>query len=518
MERKKGCRIWVRILFPAFLVSTCYLLPTSSLSQIIFEKTYGGSENDEGYSVQETMDGGFILAGYTKSSGAGEGDVYLIKTDSMGGTLWTKTYGGPDLDIGWSVYQNSDKGYILTGETWSSGTDSNDVYMIRTDSLGNIICEKTLGGFMDRDMGFSVQQTSDGGFIFGGATVYQSAGLEDVYLIRTDILCDTLWTKTYGGTNTDQGYSVQETQDGGFIVAGYTASFGAGSLDVYLIKTDFLGDLRWSRTYGGSLEDQGQYVQQTLDEGYIIVGFTESFGEGSYDVYLIKTDSLGDTLWTKTHGGPLDDRGYSVDQTSDGGYILMGYTESFGAGNKDVWLIKTDSLGDTIWTCTFGGTEDDCGYSVEETSDGFYIFTGYTASFGEGNRDVYLIKADSCGVVGVEENKENNEYRMSNFDFRLFQSQPNPFHSTTYIRYIIPWIGDQESGDNEKYLFPVKLSIYDLTGKQVEILIEEHQVPGIYHVKWEGKDQPNGIYFYRLSTRIGQGYDLIQTQKMILLR
>jgi hypothetical protein len=506
MKKKRNYRFWTRILFPAFLSTTCCLLPASSTAQIIFEKTYGGSANDEGYSVQETMDGGYILTGYTNSFGAGEGDVYLIKTDSMGGTLWTKTYGGLDLDIGWSVYQNSDKGYILTGETWSSGTDSNDVYMIRTDSLGIIICEKELGDFTERDMGFSVQQTSDGGFIFGGTTGKNSSNLEDVYLIRTDILCDTLWTRTYGGTNTDQGYSVQETQDEGFIIAGYTASFGAGSLDVYLIKTDSFGDLDWSNTYGGTLEDQGQSVQQTSDEGYIIAGFTESFGEGSFDVYLIKADSIGSILWTKTYGGPMDDRGYSVDQTSDGGYILMGYTESFGAGNKDVWLIKTDSLGDTLWTCTFGGAEDDWGYSVQETSDGFFIFTGYTASFGAGSLDVYLIKADSCGVVGIE---ERSDFGLRNAECGLLQNKPNPFHSSAVIRYQIPSTNPESSISHH-----VSLNIYDLTGRLVETLVDEVQNPGLYQIPISSNQLPgSGIYFYQL-----QSGDFTDTKKLTLFK
>ncbi len=169
---------------------------------------------------------------------------------------------------------------------------------------------------------------------------------------------DTLWTKAFGGTNEDYGRSVQETSDGGYIIAGYTKSFGAGSYDVYLIKTDANGDTTWTKTYGGSNIDQGYSVEQTSDGGYIIAGNSKSFGAGLDDVYLIKTDANGDTTWTKTYGGSNIDQGYSVEQTSDGGYIIAGYTKSFGAGSYDVYLIKTDANGDTTWTKTYGGSKN----------------------------------------------------------------------------------------------------------------------------------------------------------------
>lgn len=173
-----------------------------------------------------------------------------------------------------------------------------------------------------------------------------------IYLITTAILFwvvnltsrapDTLWTKTYGGEGSDRAYSVEQTTDGGFIIAGYINSFGAGNFDVYLIKTDGEGDTHWTKTYGGIEDDKGFAVQQINDSGYIVTGCTRSFGTVSSDVYLIRTDAQGESLWTKTYGGDTTDIGYSVYETSDGGYIIAGETVSFGAGRSDFYLIKTE--------------------------------------------------------------------------------------------------------------------------------------------------------------------------------
>jgi len=223
------------------------------------------------------------------------------------------------------------------------------------------------------------------------------------------VSAQTSWWRTYGGTNQDWGYSVQQTADGGYIVAGATKSYGAGNEAVYLIKTNASGDTLWTRTYGGASADCGYSVQQTSDGGYIITGYTYSFGAGAPDsanVYLIKTDTSGDTLWTRTYSGTGNDYGRSVQQTADGGYIIAGYTHYFGMGPPDstnVYLIKTDASGDTLWTKTYGGTSPDFGYSVQQTADGGYVIAGYTASFGAGDDDVYLIKTDSLGNVGVAE-------------------------------------------------------------------------------------------------------------------
>tara|TARA_B100001250_G_scaffold267756_1_gene230985 strand:- start:6 stop:812 length:807 start_codon:yes stop_codon:yes gene_type:complete len=211
------------------------------------------------------------------------------------------------------------------------------------------------------------------------------------------------WEKTFGGIGNDEGYSVQQNTDGGYIVCGRTESFGNGWSDVWLIKTDVNGDTLWTNTFGGTSTDEGYSVQQTNDGGYIICGWTESSGNGNKDVYLVKTDDNGDSLWTKTFGGTGNDEGYSVQQTNDGGYIICGYTESFGNGGYDVWLIKTDGNGIEQWNQLFGGTGYDVGYSVQQTIDGGYIIAGRKEHSKESSKDpgydLYLIKTDGDGNV-----------------------------------------------------------------------------------------------------------------------
>ena len=264
---------------------------------------------------------------------------------------WERTYGGGDWDIGFSVAQTSDGGYVVAGRTESFGAGLTDVYLVKTDAVGDTIWTRIYGGSgSDDNEGSSVAQTSDGGYIISGMTYSFGVG-GDVYLVKTDAMGDTIWTRTYGGSDYDGGFSVAQTSDGGYIIAGYTRSFGAGEEDVYLVKTDSLGDTIWTRTYGGSDDDHGYSVAQTSDGGYIVAGYTESFGAGSWDVYLVKTDGLGDTIWTRTYGGSDWDEGYSVAQTSDGGYIVAGvYDYDWEAETGDVYLVKTDAVGDTIWT------------------------------------------------------------------------------------------------------------------------------------------------------------------------
>jgi hypothetical protein len=371
-------------------------------AQGTFVRTYGGDSADYGYQVLQAHDGGYVLIGATSSSGAGDCDFWLIKTDSLGDTLWTRTYGGTGYDAGIAVAQTTDGGYTVAGETWSFGAGAGDFWLIKTDSLGDTLWTRTYGG-TGYDGAGAVAQTSDGGYVATGLTRSFGAGGFDVWLVRTDALGDTLWTRIYGDTGIDIGRWVAQTPDSGFVVAGVTESYGSGGRDVWLIKTDPSGDTLWTRTYGGTHDDHGYSVTQTVDSGYAAVGFTVSYGAGGYDVWLIKTDPSGDTLWTRTYGGTSLDYGYSVAQTMDGGYIIGGETMSFGAGYQDAWLVKTDASGDTKWTRTFGGTGNDKCYAVAQTDDGGYIMGGQTQSFGLVEADAWLIKTDSAGLLAVEE-------------------------------------------------------------------------------------------------------------------
>lgn len=471
------------------------LFPIMLGAQITFEKWYGGNAWDEGRCIQQTEDGGYIVVGYTYSFGPGENAVWLVKTDSLGDTLWTRTYGGGIEDYGWAVQQTTDSGYIVTGYTESFGPGSKAIWLIKTDAIGDTLWTRTYGG-SSVDYGYSVLQTDDG-YIIAGHTRSFGAGSDDVYLVKTDSIGDTLWTRTYGGGSMDLAYSVLQTEDSGYILVGDTYSYGAGGVDFYLVKTDSLGDTLWTRTFGGSDSDNGRSVGITQDGGYIMVGDTRSFGAGGRDVWLIKTDSQGDTIWTRLFGGSSSDYGYSVQQTTDGGYIVVGYTNSFGAGSNDVWIIKTDPQGDTMWTRTYGGTSSDKAYFVEQTEDGGYIVTGFTRSFGAGSNDLYLIKTDTLGnVTGIA---ESVSYSIPD-KFWLAQNFPNPFNTCTNIEYTL-------STDCE-----VKLEIYNAVGKKVATLVNQSQSAGHHRIQWQTR-LTNGIYF--LCIKAGE---FSNVQKMVIMK
>jgi parallel beta-helix repeat protein len=362
---------------------------TESFVATDWNKTYGATGLDEARSVVQTSDGGYALAGYTSAGGY---DFWLVKTDYSGAMQWNKTYGsGTGAEYAYSMVQTSDGGYALAGIATSFGAGHDDFWLVKTDYSGAMQWNKTYGatGYDDAS---SVVQTSDGGYAVAGETDSFGAGNFDFWLVKTDSSGAMQWNKTYGGTLYEKASSAVQTSDGGYAVAGYTNSFGAGSYDFWLVKTDSTGAMQWNKTYGGASTDLPSSVVQTSDGGYALAGYTNSFGAGADDFWLVKTDSSGAMQWNKTYGGTSGDNPYSVVQTSDGGYALAGSTNSFGAGNYDFWLVKTDSTGAMQWNKTYGGASTDNPSSVLQTSDGGYAVAGYTNSFGAGNFDFWLIK------------------------------------------------------------------------------------------------------------------------------
>ena len=334
------------------------------------------------------------------------------------GQGWEKTFTNA---AGYSVQQTTDGGFIIAGEI-----NYNDAYLIKTDGSGNEQWNQTFGG-SNYDAGYSVQQTSDGGFIIAGGTFSFGNGGQDVYLIKTDGSGNEQWNQTFGGSNFDAGNSVQQTTDGGFIIAGEKNN------NAYLIKTDGSGNEQWNQTFGGSnVYAAGYSVQQTSDGGYIMAGRKDSdsylgIGNGGRDVFLIKTDGNGNEQWNQTFGGTDDDYARSVQQTSDGGFIIAGVTYSFGNGEQDVYLIKTDGSGNEQWNQTFGGTDTDFGNSVKQTSDGGFIITG------DKNHSVYLIKTDGNGNINSTFNIPANTNRKIEKTVDLLGRETKPQTNTPFM-------------------------------------------------------------------------------------
>jgi hypothetical protein len=373
----------------------------NSFAQVIkFQEAVGDTGSDYGSSIMQMANGQYIMTATTLSFGPAE--VYLVRADASGSNIFAKHFGGTSNDGSTCVRQTADGGFITVGNSSSFGAGMGDVYIVKTDVNFILTWSKTIGGTAF-DYGRSIRQLSDGSYIIAGVTESFGAGSSDVYLVKIDGNGNLLWTQTYGGTGADDSYSVEQTTDGGFIIAGYTVSFGAGAKDVYLIKTDASGIAQWTKTYGGTGDDEAHCVVQCSDGGYAITGSTYSFGAGNSDVYLIRTDGSGNVLWSETFGGTNVDAATYLQQTPDDGFIITGYTGSFGAGNWDAYLLKTNDLGVLTWSRVFGGTNVDLANCLDQTSDGGYAVVGITFSFSPIHADIYFIKTDSNGTCGCNE-------------------------------------------------------------------------------------------------------------------
>jgi predicted secreted protein len=302
---------------------------------------------------------GFVLGGSTKSFGMGGEDFWLVKTDFNGKHEWNHTYGGPADDVFREGIQTADGGFALLGGTWSYGAGGQDWWFVKTDASGKAEWNRTYGGSVN-DRGLSIVETFDGGFGLAGGTQSYGPGGADYWLIKTDALGQPEWNHTYGGPNDDFGKAVIQTDDNGFAHAGGTTSFGLGFSDLWLVKTNVSGHHEWNQTYGGhGGEGHCEAVVQTADGGFALALETSSYGVGGDDFWLVRADVNGHHLWNKTFGGSADEHARYMIQNTNGEFVLVGWTKSYGAGGQDVWLMKTrdhidstPTTGDTVTTTT----------------------------------------------------------------------------------------------------------------------------------------------------------------------
>jgi len=364
---------------------------TINVSILTFEKTFGRVKHEEGFALIKTKDGGYALIGTTASIGAGKTDVYFVRTDNTGEIIWEKTYGGAEQDFGYDILQTEEGSFVISGHSWSD--PHTGIYMLKISESGNIAWEKSMGGIDGR--GIAVQKDNDGYVTVGH--IFRNAA--DIYLWETGTFTGTTvnW-EYYGGDNTDVPYDIIATKDGGLAIAGETNSFGLENRNAYLIKTNSVGWKDWENHYGGEKDTYGLALTQSKDEGYIIVGGIED-SYNKVDIYLVKTDVFGNIEWENSYGRNGYDVGNSIALTNDDGYIIAGSTNSQRYESGDVYLMKVDQTGEMIWERTFGGRGNDYANSVIQTDDGGYAILGTTSSLGEGEFDFYLIKTNAEGKI-----------------------------------------------------------------------------------------------------------------------
>lgn len=413
------------------------------LGEVEWVKNFGGSGEDMGQSIIQTMDGGYAILGFSNSVDGDlqdktleVNDYWLLKLDAEGNLQWNQTYGGSKDDRGQSLVQTFDGGYALTGYAMSDDGDGSvnqgfhDNWLLKLDASGAIEWEKSFG-FSGHDHSYDILQTDDGGFFFTGFLDITSAradgntekgntltrhGVGEFWGTKIDASANLQWRGYFGGSNNDRSHAVVRSEDGGFVMAGFSESDDfdisstQGSYDYWLVKTDGQGNFLWERSFGGSGIEISYDIDNTLDGGYVVAGNSFSVDgdignyKGESDFWLIKVDDFGKLIWERSYGGTGFDAAQAVKSSKDGGYYVVGNSKSSdldatsNGGENDIWIIKTDNQGSLLWQQSFGGTGIDFGYDVVEGRDGSVVLVGASQSpdfqdiTSKGKTDLIAIK------------------------------------------------------------------------------------------------------------------------------
>jgi len=431
-------------------------------------KTYSGPSDIRGVKIVETFAKDYVIVGWTNGFGAGADDIYVLKTNPNGDSLWTKTYGGTSYEYGLSIKELPDSSYIIVGQTTTYGAGSNDVLLIRINQIGNVLWTKTIGN-TGQDYGNDVIHTSDNHLVVTGYTTVTSQ-LEDVYLIKLNLQGDTLWTKSYGTVETDIGYSLIETIDSSYLIVGYSGTYP--DYDILLLKVDQNGNLINSLKYGSTNRDEGHSVILCKDSSFAITGYTKSFGSGNGDVCLLKIKSNLSIDWAYNYGGANLDMGNSVYQTFDNGFIITAYSSSFGAVGSDVYMIKTDKDGisgcnQTPIVCSFVNVPCIVGA-------GSFISSGLLVGGTNSNINPTTLNYNSLCVDSLA--ISIGELLDLEIGFTI---TPNPFTTNTTITF------NEEQRNTSikiKNLLGEEIKVINFTGKQ--LLIDKAEMKaGVYFVQ-----------------------------------
>ena len=478
-------------------LSTIFAQPNpDTLWTRIYQEGHRTWAND----IQLTDDGGYIIAGFAQMDPDLLYQGCLIKIDSLGNEIWTHTYGGSEDDEFNSVQQTTDGGYIAAGWTESFGFPDGyaNFYLVRTNSLGDTLWTRALGG-SSVDRAYCIQRAGDGGHVFVGYSASGGISVPNSVFYKIDDNGDSVWAKTYGGGSYEQLYHVDITSEGGYILSG-NISDSSGQGSTWLIKTDAQGDTLWTKRPCGSINGSFECVQQTSDGGYVCCGTTSEYGS-SWDSngWVVKMNDQGDTTWVAVFDLTQWDYIYSVQQTFNGDYIIGGWVDFNPNVEGEMLLYKVSAEGNILWHRTYEGSGIvSYGTSARQTTDGGYIVAGYTGgNLEEGVPFCYVVKTGFDEQSSVQP-KAN--WTIPN-SLTLYPAYPNPFNSSTRISYDL-----SKSGN-------VKLHIYNLLGQTVWTLVDRWQAAGSYSISWEAGDLPSGIYFCRLNSG-----DFSQIRKMLLLK
>ena len=366
-------------------------------SWYLFDNQYGQGSYDYGRSVLQTADGGYISAGNTSTLGNQNGDVLLLKIDESGTEQWIHSLTFSPSDRANMVLESSESGYIVIGNTISPLNESKDILVLKTSQSGHVEWFNRYGSNEDQE-GHYILSLTNGGYIICGQSIDGNTGFNMLYLLKIDSDGSEVWEKTFGGNREDYGYSIIESNDGSFMITGMTENSGDMSGDAWLLKVDLDGNEIWQYTYGGSDVDLSRSLVNTGD-GYIMVGNTSSYGSGNNDIFVIKVNLDGSQEWSNTYGGSGTDVGRTILKTNDGSFVIVGYTDSFGENSGfNVWLLKIDALGNLLWDKTFGGDGNDRALSATQSSDGGFVLTGFSNSIDSAS-DILIIKTDDEGNI-----------------------------------------------------------------------------------------------------------------------
>jgi len=473
------------LLIAALLIAVAGV--ASAELETVWVDTYGGAFSDGFRQAVPTSDGGFVAVGYTYSYGAGDVDVFVVKTDADGDTLWIRAFGGPSLDSGYGVCETADSAYIVAGYTMSFGAGGEDVYLLKVDAAGDTVWARTYGG-AGLDEARSVCFTHDGYIVVAGQTETFGAGESDVYVLKIDASGDTVWTRSFGGAVADWGESVCELADGCYGISGTTGSFNT-TRDAYMLKVDPGGSLLWHYNHGSDnayREDYGTGTVALADTGMVATGWRtdQDHGDPNQAAFLrVAANGTGQSYRKYSH--PYIEYGSSICETADSGFIFCGAAKDDSTHRNDLFLVKRVQGGGWVWEQTLGGAGSDWGCSIVGLEPGLFLVSGYTESWGSGSFDGWLL-------VMRDEEARVPASDMPGGGIFLASPSPNPFRPMTTLRFSIP------------RAMNVELAIFDVAGRRVAVLADGYTGPGEHALTWQGRDDSGaevspGVYMARLS-------------------